>query len=179
MAAVTLYRFRLELSDLERNVYEPLDFRIAMHPSETRDFLLTRVIAYALNYGEDLEFTAEGLSDPDAPALRKAGVHGSIALWIEVGNPAARKLHKASKAADVVKVYTYKDPRALVNDVAGASVHKAREITVYALAPRFLEALATHLERDSRWSMLYNDGVLTVSGEGFSETTELRLIPLT
>ena len=179
MAAVTLYRFRLELSDLERNVYETLDFRIAMHPSETTDFLLTRVIAYALNYSEDLEFTAEGLSDPDAPAMRSPGVHGSTALWIEIGNPAARKLHKASKAASVVKVYTYKDPRALVNDVTGSNVHKANEIAVFALSPKFLEALAPRLERDSRWSLLYNDGVLTVSGEGFSETTEMRLIPLT
>jgi uncharacterized protein YaeQ len=178
MASVTLYRFRLELSDLERGVYEPLDFRIAMHPSETNDFLLTRVIAFALNSGDDLEFTAEGLSDPDQPALRRPGAHGQIALWIEIGNPAARKLHKAAKASSAVKVYTYKDPRALVNDVAGTNVHRAEEIEVYAIQPKFLEALATRLERDNRWSLLFQDGVLTISGDGFSDTTELRRISL-
>lgn len=180
MAAVTLYRFRIELSDLERNVYDSLDFRVAMHPSETTDFLLTRVIAFALCYQERLEFAAEGLSDPDQPALRVPGDHGSIALWIEIGNPAARKLHKAAKAAAAVKVFTYKDPRAFVSDVQShGSVHRADEIEVYAIAPKFLEAVAKHLERDNRWSLLHQEGVLTLSSDSFSETTELKRVPLT
>ncbi len=180
MAAVTLYRFRLELSDLERNVYESLDFRVAMHPSETNDFLLTRVIAFALNTQDRLEFAAEGLSDPDQPALRVPGDHGGIALWIEIGNPAAKKLHKAAKASQVVKVYTYKDPRSFVSDVQShGSVFRAEEIEVYVIAPKFLEAVAKNLERDNRWSLLYQEGVLSLSSDSFSETTELRRISLT
>ncbi len=45
-----LYRFRLHLSDVDRSVYEELDFRLALHPSESLAFLLTRMLAYALNY---------------------------------------------------------------------------------------------------------------------------------
>jgi uncharacterized protein YaeQ len=174
MAAVTLYRFRIELSDLDRGVYDTLDFRIAMHPSETTDFLLTRVLAYALN--SDVEFAAEGLSDPDQPALRRAGAHGAIDLWIEIGNPSARKLHRASKAASAVRVYTYKDPRPLVAEAG--EIPRAAEIEVFALGSSFLGELASHLERDSRWSLLVQDGLLTLSGEGFSLNGELRPVSL-
>jgi uncharacterized protein YaeQ len=110
MPAVTLYRFRIELSDLDRSVYDSLDFRVAMHPSETNDFLITRVLAYALNWQEGLEFSAGGLHEAEEPAMKVAGRHGTTALSIEIGNPSAKRLHKNAKAADAIKVYTYKDP---------------------------------------------------------------------
>src|SRR5258707_1232333 len=92
----TLYRFRIELSDVDRGVYQPLDFRVAMHPSESPLFLVTRILAFALNTQEGLEFTPTGLSDPDEPCLRIANPRGGLSLWIEIGNPSARKLHKAA-----------------------------------------------------------------------------------
>ena len=175
MASVTLYRFRIELSDLDRNVYDTLDFRIAMHPSETVDYLLTRVIAFALN--ENVEFNGEGLSsDADQPTLKRAGVHGTIDLWIEIGNPAARKLHKATKAANKVRIYTYKDPRALIKEAG--DVPRAADVEVFALAPKFLEELGKHLERDCRWSFMVQDGLLSVNGEAFSLSEEIRRVSL-
>ncbi|MES3037442.1 MAG: YaeQ family protein, partial [Bdellovibrionota bacterium] len=45
----TLYRFKIDLSDIERGVYEQLEFRVAQHPSESLVYLLTRVLAYVLN----------------------------------------------------------------------------------------------------------------------------------
>lgn len=174
MAAVTLYRFRIELSDLDRNLYDTLDFRLAMHPSETTDYLLTRVLAYALNEG--VAFSGEGLSDPDQPALRRDGPHGAIDLWIEIGNPASRKLHRASKAAATVRVYTYKDPRPLIAECS--EIPRASSIEVFALSPKFLESLSARVERDSRWSLLVQDGLLTLSGEGFSIEGELRPVSL-
>ena len=53
----TLYRFRIDLTDIDRGVYETLDLRLAMHPSESETYLVTRVLAYALNYASDLEFS--------------------------------------------------------------------------------------------------------------------------
>jgi uncharacterized protein YaeQ len=42
----TMYAFKIELADSDRGVYVPLDMRVARHPSETEDHLLTRVLAY-------------------------------------------------------------------------------------------------------------------------------------
>lgn len=175
MPAVTLYRFRIDLSDLDRHVYDSLDFRVAMHPSETTDFLLTRVLAYALNWQEGLEFSAGGLSDAEEPAIQLAGQHGSRALSIEIGNPSGRRLHKNSKAADQIKVYTYKDPQSFLREIKShGPVHKLDEIEAFSLDPKFLAKLGDTLERDNRWTLLHQENQLTLSQGDTSEVTELK-----
>src|SRR5690606_13082441 len=44
--SATLYRMKMELSDVDRGVYESLDFRIAQHPSEGEERLVARILAY-------------------------------------------------------------------------------------------------------------------------------------
>lgn len=159
----TLYRFRIDLSDVDRGVYESLDFRAAMHPSETPDFLLTRVLAYALNFQEGIEFAPGGLSDTDGPAIRALNLTGGLKLWIEVGNPSARKLHKGSKAAPEVKVYTYKDPTPLMRELSAADIHRSGQIAIFSVAPKFLNELILCLERDNSWSLIQTEGSVTLS----------------
>lgn len=169
-----LYRFTIEVSDVDRDFYQSVDFRVAQHPSETAPFLLTRAIAYALNFQDGLEFAPGGLSDADTPCLSVPGPHGGIALWIEVGNPSARKLHKASKAAKAVKVYTYKNPDLLVQEIKSETVHRAEEIEIFAVGAELIKKLEPQLERDNRWTLLHNQGELTIdTGQGV-ETGELR-----
>lgn len=175
---VTLYRFRIELSDVDRGVYETLDFRAAQHPSESAPYLLTRVLALALNTQEGLDFTPGGLSDPDEPALRASDAHGSPQLWIEIGNPSPRKLHRAAKAAREVKVYTYKDPELLLKEISRENVHRASEIEIFSFPPKFLEALAARLERNNEWTILRNEGQLTVGIGERSESAEILRHPV-
>ncbi|MEO5666572.1 MAG: YaeQ family protein [Bdellovibrionota bacterium] len=163
MAFATLYRFRIDLSDVDRGVYEALDFRAALHPSETPVYLVTRVLAFALNAQEGLAFSPGGLSDPDAPCMKVDDAGGGVRLWVEIGNPSARKLHKASKAADEVRVYTYKDPKILLDDIRSQEVHRAESLGIFSFDPRFLEKLVDSLEKDNAWSLLCSDGSLVVS----------------
>lgn len=161
---VTLYRFRLDVSDVDRGVYEQLDFRVAQHPSETLVYLLTRVLAYALNYDRDLQFSSEGLGNPDTPALSLTPPgNGGIELWIEIGNPSPRKLHKASKASQRVKVYTYKDPQLLIKECQSEHIHHADQIEIQSFNVEFLENLAREVQRDNRWSLLRHDNSLTIT----------------
>ncbi len=169
----TLYRFRVSLSDIDRGVYESIDLRVAKHPSEIDHFLLSRVLAYSLNYDRGLEFPPGGLSDPDQPALKMMNDRGQIGLWIEIGNPSAKKLHKASKASNLVKVYTYKDASLLLKDMAAEKVHKAEQIEIYSFAPKFLDQLALWLERDNEWNVVAQEGSLSVSSDKGSLETEL------
>lgn len=153
-----LYRFQIELSDIDRGVYESLDFRVAQHPSETYPYLLSRVLAYCLAYQEGLEFTPGGLADPDAPALRKLGNHSAIDLWIEIGNPSARKLHKAAKAAKGVLVFTYKNPEGLLSEIREGDVHRAQDIQIFAFESGFLDKIGKSVEKSNRWSLLVQQG---------------------
>ncbi len=175
MAFATLYRFRIELSDVDRGVYESLDFRAAQHPSEAPIYLVTRVLAYALNFEEGLVFAPEGLSDPDAPALKIENPNGGARLWIEIGNPNPRKLHKASKAADEVRVYTYKRPELLIDDIRSAQVHKVESIKLFSFDSSFLNRIVEALEKDNAWSLMVSDASLILSlPRGQVEQSELR-----
>lgn len=169
-----LYRFKIELSDLEKGAYESLDFRAAQHPSESLTYLLTRVLAYTLSYEEGLEFSPGGLADPDSPCLRVLNPGGHPKIWIEIGNPSARKIHKASKAADKVKIYTYKDPQVLLNELNSEPIHHKEELEIFSLAADFLVQLESQLKKDNKWTVINMDGAIMVNGEGFDLQCEIK-----
>ncbi len=174
----TLHRFQIELSDIDRAIYKPFDFRMARHPSESTQYLLTRLFAYLLNDREYLEFSPGGLSDPEAAALSATMPHGDILLWIEIGNPSARKLHKAAKAARQVLIYTYKDVGPLLEEIRSNKVYKAETIGIYSLDAAFLDNLSPKLDRTNKWGVVHQEGSLTVSVGEWSASTELVKHPL-
>jgi uncharacterized protein YaeQ len=161
--AATVYHIQIDLSDVDRGVYEPLDLRVARHPSESTPYLLTRVIAYALLFEEGIAFSKGGLSSTDEPALSVKDLQGNLRVWVELGTPSAERLHKVSKASPRVVVFTQHDPRLLIREAATRPIHKAEQIEVYALDPPFLERLGALTERNARWTMLRNDGLLYVT----------------
>lgn len=173
MATFTLYKFQIELSDIPRSLYETLDFQVAQHPSESMPYLLTRILAFVLNYQEDLTFAATGLHDPDAAAIHIPEANGGFNTLIEIGSPSARKLHKATKSARTVKIYTYKNPQTLVDEIVNEKVHRAAEIELYSFAPSFLTELEPLLKRNNRWGILMNDGTVTVQAGDISVSGEL------
>jgi uncharacterized protein YaeQ len=169
----TLYRFRIHLSDVDRSVYEELDFRAAMHPSEVSDYLLTRVMAYALNYQPGLEFAPGGLSNPDEPGISVLSPNGGYDLWIEIGNGSPRKIHKAAKASRVVKIYTYKDAAHLTRELAANQVHRAEDLEIYSFPQGFLSQVAATLKRDNEWSLTHTEGSLILDANGETVQAEL------
>lgn len=157
----TLYRFQIDLSDVDRNLYQTLEFRAAMHPSESLPFFVTRILAYALNYQDGLEFSA-GISAPDEPAIRVMGLTGNLELWIDIGNPTAKRIHKASKSTKEVRIYTHKDATMLARELQEEKVHRLGEIGLFSFDQRFLNGLGATLERDNHWEMTCNEGELYV-----------------
>jgi len=157
------------LSDVDRSVYEVLDLRLARHPSESMHYLLTRAIAYCLFYEEGIAFS-RGLSTTDEPAVWVKDRQGNVTLWIDVGSPSAERLHKASKAAPRVVVVTQHDPRVLLDQLRGAKIHRRDELEVFALAPTFLDSLASAVDRNTRLSLVRNEGELyvTIGEKGFT-----------
>lgn len=168
-----LFRFKIELSNLDKNIYQSLDFRLAQHPSESLDYLLTRVFAYALSFEDGLEISATGLADSDGPAISLTNPRGGYALWIEIGNPSNRKIHKASKAANRVQIYTYKDPKVLLAEMAREDIFRKDEVQIFSIPANLLKTLQTHVGKENRWNLVLNEGQMTVSGDNFTEVGEL------
>ncbi len=158
----TIYTFDIELADTDRGVYETLALRVARHPSETEEFLVTRVLAYCLEYTDGLAFS-NGLSDPDEPALAVRDLTGVLRAWIEVGAPEAARVHKASKAAPRVVVYTHKDAAKLAERWRGERIHRADELELYAVDHALVAALAACLQRRMAFALSVTSGHLYVT----------------
>jgi uncharacterized protein YaeQ len=158
----TIYNFDVELSDTDRQTYESLALRVARHPSESEEFLVARVLAYLLEFAEGIEFS-RGVSDPDAPAIAVRDLTGAITSWIDIGTPDAARLHKASKAAGRVAVYTHKDPTQFLRQLAGERIHRADALELYAFDRRFVAELVSRLERRLAFSLSVTDRELYLS----------------
>src|SRR5512140_873757 len=102
----TIFKADLQIADMDRNYYHDHALTIARHPSETDERMMVRVLAFALNADEALEF-GRGLSSEGEPDLVKRDLTGAIDLWIDVGLPDEREVRKASGRAREVKVYLY------------------------------------------------------------------------
>jgi uncharacterized protein YaeQ len=162
----TICTFEISLNDTDRHVYETLTLKVAQHPSETAEYLWTRVLAYCLEYEEGIAFSKGGVSDPEDPPVMVRDLTGAMRTWIEVGAPDAARLHKASKAAVRVALYTHKDPRVLLRGYEGARIHRAEEVDVYAVPAELLEALVPHLDRRVRFSLSVSGGTLFFDFDG-------------
>ena len=82
----TIYNFDIELADADRNLYESLALRVARHPSESEEYLVTRVLAYLLEFADGIEFS-RGVSDPEDPAISVRDLTGKI----KPGSTSARR----------------------------------------------------------------------------------------
>jgi uncharacterized protein YaeQ len=158
----TIYNFDIDLADAGRQVYETLALRVARHPSESEPYLLTRVMAYALEYTDGIGFS-RGLSEPDEPAIFVRDLTGALRVWVEIGTPDAERLHRAAKAAPRVVVYTHKDPAQIVRRLAGERIHHVEALELYAIDRGFLGDLAARLDRRMAFSLSVTDGDLYLS----------------
>lgn len=158
----TVYHFSIDLSDLDRGVFETLDLRVARHPSETPEYMLVRVLAYCLEYREGIELT-EGISSGDEPALLIRDLTGRVTAWIEVGMPDPDRLHRGSKLAGRAAVYTHRDVRQFLEQLSRAKIHRGGEIPIRAFERRAIETLASQLERRTSLAISVSGGELFVS----------------
>jgi len=166
----TIHLFDIDLADSDRHVYESLSLRVARHPSESEDYLVTRVLAYALEYAPGIELS-RGLSDPEEPAIAIRNPTGALEAWIDVGSPDAARLHKAAKAAPRVAVYMHKDPSQYLARLEGARIHRAAAIALWSVDRAVLSTLVTHLDRRVAFSLAVTErelfvaiGAVTVTG---------------
>lgn len=154
----TLYTFEIDLADHDRQVFDSIFIRAARHPSESEDYLWTRVLAFAAEYTKGIEFSRGGVSDADEPAIVIRDVTGQLAGWIEVGLPDADRLHRAAKSAPRVAVYCHRDATQWLRRLDGARIHRAEAIACYSVPPALLDALAPRLSRRVAFSMTVVEG---------------------
>jgi len=175
----TVYHVEVELSDVDRGTYATLDLRLARHPSESPRYLLTRTLAYCLSYEEGIAFSKGGLSASDEPPVAVWDPTGVMTAWIDVGAPSAKRLHKATKSASKVALFSSVGLPLLVAEAASAPVFRLDAIEVWPLEPAFVDTLADKLERKCSLGITRSDGVLYVSLGSQTYETQVALARLT
>jgi uncharacterized protein YaeQ len=148
----TIHVFKIDLADADRGVYRPLELRLARHPSETEDHLLTRVVAYCLEYAEGIAFS-NGLFDSDQPTIAVRDLTGALRVWIDVGAPEAARLHRAAKLAPRVAIYTNKDAELLAARLRAERIHRVEAMELYAVDRDWLASVAAHLTRRMEFTL--------------------------
>lgn len=169
----TIYRVNIQLSDIDRGVYESLQATVARHPSETEERLVARLLAYALFFEPGLAFT-KGVGAGDEPDLWLKGADDRVLLWVEVGLPEPERLIKAGRHA--ARVAAVVCGRALpaweqqhLQKLAGVS-----NLTVLRFDQPFINNLAAGLDRSITWSVTVNDGNLYLDAGADSFETVLQ-----
>lgn len=108
----TIYKLKLDISNLDRHYYHIHDLTIACHPSETEQRMMIRVIAFALYANERLSFT-KGLCANDEPELWDKNLTDDIELWISLGQVDKKQIKKALGRSKQVVIFTYAGQKSL------------------------------------------------------------------
>jgi uncharacterized protein YaeQ len=176
-AGAVVYTFTVNLADVDRGVYEELSLRAARHPSETDAYMVTRVLAYCLEYVEGIRFS-EGVSSTDEPAVLVRDATGRLTDWIEIGAPDAARLHHGSKLADRTVVYTHRDPARVASVWSGKKIHQAERIVLRSFDPGFVEGAVAALERRSTVTLSVTEGQLYLDLNGAALSSALHEQPV-
>lgn len=168
----TMHTFEVQLADVDRGVYEDLSLRVAQHPSETDAYMITRVLAYCLEYEEGITFSAGGVSTGEEPAILVKDLTGLITAWIEVGAPDAQRLHLGSKRADRAAIYTHRDPAKLLSAWRGKTIHQAEDIRFRSFDSVFIDEAVRCLTRRNTMSVSVTEGQVYLELNGTNLETQ-------
>tara|TARA_R100001039_G_C1852370_1_gene113200 strand:+ start:2754 stop:3305 length:552 start_codon:yes stop_codon:yes gene_type:complete len=175
-AKSTIFKATLHISDMEQHYYQDHNLTIARHPSETDERMMVRLLAFALNAHERLEF-GRGLSTEDEADLWQKDLTGAIEHWIDVGMPDERLVRKACGRSQQVTVYCY-GGRIAEMWVEQNSTQFARQnnLRIINLLPDHTQALAALAQRNMTLHCLVQDGLVSFSDD--SQAVELEPVLL-
>ena len=153
----TIFKAQLQVSDMDRNHYGTHALTVARHPSETDERMMVRLLAFALDADEALEF-GRGLSAEDEPDLVRRDLTGAIELWVEVGLPDERDVRKAAGRAGAVKVYTYGRGADIWWNQNRAALERLDNVSVIDLSAEATQGLARFAERNMELQCTVQEG---------------------
>ncbi|MBW0148543.1 YaeQ family protein [Marinobacter arenosus] len=161
----TIFKATLSIADMDRHYYADHHLTIAQHPSETDERMMIRLLAFALNADEHLEFT-KGLSTDDEPELWRKSLSDEIELWIELGLPEEGRLRKACNRARQVILYTYGGRAVpLWWEKHHHKLERFGNLTVIDLPQEATAALASLAQRGMSLQITVQDGVVGVADD--------------
>ena len=161
----TIFKLDLNVTDMDRNHYGSYALTLARHPSENNERMMVRLLAFAVNASDALEFT-KGISSDDEPDLWQKSLSGEIDLWIDLGQPDEKRIRKACGRSRQVLIYTY--PRRSADVWLKQITDKLKRfdnLTIINLPDGVSQQLATLAQRNMQLQCTIQDGVAWFSDD--------------
>lgn len=169
----TIYRANLTLSDMDRSVYGDFNLTIALHPSETIERMMVRILAFCFRAAENLTFT-KGLSSIEEPDLWLKHDNGTILEWIEVGQPSPERLKKASSQSQSVKVFSYGRGMDVWWKTNAAAIRALPKVDIRCFAAEELQPLSELADKTMNLTVTITEATAYVSNAVANVTVILR-----
>ncbi len=159
----TVFRAQLSIADMDRHHYANYSLTLARHPSEHDLRMMVRLLAFALNASDTLQFS-RGLCVDDEPALWQKSLQGDIELWIDLGQHDEKRLRRACAMAQRVNVYTYQSRSATPwwQQMEG-KLSQLEKLRVYHLEDDSAEQLTTLVARHMQLQCTIQEGTVWLS----------------
>ena len=166
----TIYKADLNIANMDVHQYGDYQLTMALHPSETIERLMVRILAYARYADEALEFTKD-LFETDEPALWQKDLTGQLKKWIEVGLPDEDKVKKASARCDQVAVIAY---GSAVDEwyKRSSKIKTLKNVEVWQLSEATTQAIQALCERTMQLQLNVMDGEWTLIGDNAQAVIE-------
>ncbi|AJD48750.1 putative cytoplasmic protein [Isoalcanivorax pacificus W11-5] len=162
--SATIYHASLDIADSDRNFYGHERLTLALHPSETAERMVARLLAWCLfNDQLDPPLTfGSGISTPNEPDLWRRDLLDNVQHWIDVGEPDADRVRKACLRSKRVTVLPYGRAWAQWWKRHEKDISRMERADVIALPWQEVGTLATALPRTFTWQVNTSDGALYI-----------------
>lgn len=152
---------------MDRSLYADHSLTLALHPSETEERLLVRMLAFALQVPQDPHrgalLFAKGLSDTDEPDLWQHDLSGQLLHWLEVGQPDERRLARASGRAERVTVYAYGASTPIWWSGLASKASRLANLAVWQIPAVQAREMASLAQRSMTCQITVQDGTVWLS----------------
>lgn len=159
----TVFKCELNISDMDRHYYHTHSLTIARHPSENDLRMMVRIIAFALNAHENLQFT-KGLSTQDEPDIWLKNLSDEIDTWIDLGQIEEKRLRQACGKAKEVVIYTYNDKQAGPwQQQMDKHFSRHNNLSVFHISSSDSEALESMADKNMDMQITIQDGEVFIN----------------
>jgi uncharacterized protein YaeQ len=160
----TIYKADCQIADMDRGYYALHNLTIALHPSETEERMMVRLVAFVLNAHEHLQFS-KGLCSEDEPDIWQKSLIDDIELWIDVGMPDEKRIRKASSRAEQALIYTYGGRNSVWWSQIKSKIVRFKNIKIINLLKTDTDQLAPLIKRSMQLQISLQDGQIWLSDE--------------
>ena len=162
----TIYTVELSVADMDRHYYETHNLTVAKHPSETDERLMVRILAFALNAHEQLEFS-KGISTDDEPDIWQKSLSGELDLWVALGLPGEKIMRQSCGKSNKVIIYCYGGRTAeMWWEKIKNSTTRFQNLQVVNFSEEDTHTLGEQVNRSMKMQVNIQDGDVMVSVDG-------------